>query len=144
MIVCDTNILFPALEVSHPIHAPARAWLESMVTERQFALCELVLVEVYTLLRNPVVCSQPLPAEEAVGKIDNLRRNPSWLVLDYPGPGMMEEVWKHARTSDSVRRIYDIRLALTLRHYQVTDFATANEKHFQGFGFSRVWNPLVP
>jgi hypothetical protein len=57
---------------------------------------------------------------------------------------MMEEVWKHARTSDSVRRIYDIRLALTLRHYQVTNFATANEKHFQGFGFSRVWNPLVP
>ena len=55
----------------------------------------------------------------------------------------MDAVWQHARTSDSVRRIYDdIRLALTLRHYNVTDFATANEKHFRGFGFSRVWNPL--
>ena len=55
----------------------------------------------------------------------------------------MDAVWQHARTSDSVRRIYDdIRLALTLRHYNVTDFATANGKHFRGFGFSRVWNPL--
>jgi len=26
----------------------------------------------------------------------------------------------------------------------VTDFATANGKHFRGFGFSRVWNPLKP
>jgi len=54
----------------------------------------------------------------------------------------MEEVWQHARSSDFVRRIYDIRLALTLRHYKVTDFATANGKRFQGFGFARVWNPL--
>jgi hypothetical protein len=54
----------------------------------------------------------------------------------------MNGLWQLARTSDSVRRIYDIRLALTLRHYSVTDFATANGKHFQGFGFSKVWNPL--
>ena len=39
--------------------------------------------------------------------------------------------------------IYDIRLALTLRHYRVTHFATANAKHFQGFGFDKVWNPLA-
>ena len=112
-----------------------------MVMDRDFALCELVLVEVYTLLRNPVVCTTPLGTEEAVRKIDNLRRNPAWLVLDYPGPGLMDAVWQHARSSESVRRIYDIRLALTLRHYNVTDFATANEKHFQGFGFSKVWDP---
>ena len=143
MIVCDTNLLFPALEISHASHGPARAWLESMVMNPDFALCELVLIEVYTLLRNPVVCTNPLTADEAVRKIDNLRQNPSWLVLDYPGPGLMSEIWQHARTSDSARHIYDIRLALTLRHYNVTDFATANGKHFQGFGFSKVWNPLV-
>ena len=65
-------------------------------------------------------------------------------VRDFPAPGLMDEVWQQARTSDSVRRIHDIRLALTLRHYNVTDFATANWKHFRGFGFSRVWNPLKP
>lgn len=55
----------------------------------------------------------------------------------------MNQVWQHARTSDSARRIYDIRLALTLRHYSITRFATANEKHFAGFGFEKVWNPLI-
>lgn len=142
MIVCVTNLLFPALEVSHASRGPTHAWLESMVMNPDFALCVLVLIEVYTLLRNPVVCTNPLTADEAVRKIDNLRLNPSWLVLDCPGPGLMNGIWQHARTSDSVRRIYDIPLALTLRHYNVTDFVTANGKHFQGFGFSKVWNPL--
>ena len=44
-IACDTNILFPALEASHPDHRAARAWLESMVGNESFALCELVLTE---------------------------------------------------------------------------------------------------
>jgi toxin-antitoxin system PIN domain toxin len=143
MTACDTNILFPALEASHPKHAAARSWLEARVADRTFALCELVLVEVYTLLRNPTVCSRPLPAQAAVEKIENLRQNPAWLLLDYPGPGHMAPIWQAARTSTSVRRIYDIRLALTLRHYGVTSFATANEKHFQDFGFTQVWNPLA-
>ena len=72
MIACDTDVLFPALEASHPSHGPARAWLESMIEVRDFALCELVLMEVYTLLRNPVVCARPLNASEAVRMIDNL------------------------------------------------------------------------
>ena len=143
MTVCDTNILFPALEASHKNHSAARAYLESKLTDAGFALCELVLMEIYTLLRNPAVCAQPLTAADAVQKIENLRQNPSWLTLDYPGPGHMSAVWEQARSSDSGRRIYDIRLALTLRHYNVTHFATANEKHFGGFGFKKVWNPLM-
>lgn len=122
---------------------PARAFLESKLADQTFALCELILVEVYTLLRNPAVCSRPLTAGQAVQKIDNLRQNPAWLTLDYPGPGLMNQVWQHARTSDASRRIYDVRLAFTLRHYSVTHFATANEKHFEGFGFKKVWNPMA-
>ena len=37
----------------------------------------------------------------------------------------------------------DARLALTLRHHGVTEFATANLKDFEGFGFAKVWNPLL-
>ena len=143
MTVCDTNILFPALEASHADHPSARAFLESKVGDPDFALCELVLMEVYTLLRNPLICTKPLGAKEAVRKIDNLRHNPAWLCLDYPGAGLMDEVWHHAGTSAAARRIYDIRLAVTLRHFRVTHFATANAKPFQGFGFDRVWNPLA-
>ena len=142
MFACDTNILFPALEASHPQHAPARAWLESQIDDEEFALCELVLVETYTLLRNPLICSKPLSSAAAVEKIANLRSNPAWLILDYPGPGLMEKVWAAARASESSRRIYDIRLGLTLRHYGVKRFATANAKDFMGLGFEKVWNPL--
>lgn len=143
MIACDTNILFPALEASHPDHRAARAWLESMVGDESFALCELVLTEVYTLLRNAAICAKPLSAAAAVTLIENLRGNPAWLVLDHPGPGLMDKVWDVARQTESARRIYDIRLALTLRHAGVRSFATANIRDFRSFGFEKVWNPLA-
>jgi len=143
MIACDTNILFPALEASHPDHRKARAWLESMVGNESFALCELVLTEIYTLLRNAAICAKPLSAAAAVTLIENLRGNPAWLVLDHPGPGLMDKVWEVARQTESARRIYDIRLALTLRHAGVRSFATANIRDFRSFGFEKVWNPLA-
>ena len=44
--------------------------------------------------------------------------------------------------AEVVRRIIDVRLALTLHHAVVTEFATSNPKDFEGLGFQRVWNPL--
>jgi hypothetical protein len=37
--------------------------------------------------------------------------------------------------------VFDGSLALTLRHYGATEFATANIKDFQNFGSERVWTP---
>jgi uncharacterized protein len=55
----------------------------------------------------------------------------------------MEAVWKRAAEPEFARRrIFDVRLALTLRHHGVREFATANEKDFLDAGFERVWNPL--
>ena len=34
------------------------------------------------------------------------------------------------------RRIYDLRIALCLQAFGVTDFATSNVKHFEDTGFS--------
>ncbi len=145
MISCDTNILFIALESSRPGHAEAREFLDAHRDDAEFGICELVLVELYVLLRNPVVARKPLGGGEAVAIIEALRSNPRWDVFDYPGPAaqVMDRVWKQAAVSDFARRkIFDARLALTLRHHGVTEFATANEKDFREFGFSRVWNPL--
>lgn len=33
MLACDTNILFPAIEASHPQHAASRAWLEARIDD---------------------------------------------------------------------------------------------------------------
>jgi toxin-antitoxin system PIN domain toxin len=145
MISCDTNILFIALESSRPGHAEARAFLNSCRDNPDFAICELVLVELYVLLRNPVIARRPLPSGEAVEIVQTFRANPRWDVLDYPGPAsqVMDAVWKRASLPDFARRrIFDLRLGLTLQHHGVTEFATANEKDFVDIGFERVWNPL--
>ena len=56
----------------------------------------------------------------------------------------MSAVWQDAAaTGFARRRIIDVRLACTLLAHGVTDFATVNERDFQGLGFARVWNPLV-
>jgi len=145
MTSCDTNILFVALEESRPGHDAARRFLESHAADDSFALCELVLLDLYGLLRNPITSARPLGPEQAVRLLDQLRSNPAWQVLDYPGPdaGLMPRLWTAAATPGFARRrIYDTRLALTLRHHGVTELATSNIKDFEGFGFTRVWNPL--
>ena len=145
MTSCDTNILFVALESSRPGHEEARRFLDDRRNDSNFALCELVLLELYTLLRNPAVARKPLGSAAAASLIRSLRANPRWDILDYPGPaaGIMELLWDLSATDPfGRRRVYDARLALTLRHHGVSEFATANERDFQDFGFERVWNPL--
>jgi len=147
MISCDTNILFVALESSRPGHAQARQFLDRHGNDPEFALCELVLLELYVLLRNPATARRPLEPGQAVDVIRRLRNNPKWDVLDYPVSAgtLMEELWTLASEPGFARRrVFDARLALTLRYHGVTEFATANERDFGGFGFHRVWNPLVP
>ena len=110
------------------------------------AICELVLVELYVLLRNPAVLKNPLDPAEAVPIIQTFRQHPAWRLVDYPGDtsSVMNDVWHRAGQPNIGRRVvFDARLALTLRHHGVTEFATRNEIHFTGFGFARVWNPLA-
>jgi uncharacterized protein len=117
-----------------------------MMESEQFGLCELVLVELYGLLRNPTVTRRPQGAAEAAQIVQRFRSHPRWLLLDYPGADadVAKRLWELAARPDfPYRRIYDARLALTLRHHGVTEFATRNVKDFRGFGFKRVWNPLV-
>ena len=142
MTAFDTNILFPALEPSHPAHQAARDFLRQL-GDKTVGLCELVLTETYVLVRNPAVCTRPLDGSAAAALMCHLRRNPRWRLLDYPG-GLMDDVWEAAgQPGVARRRVFDARLAIALRHHGVTDFATANGKDFAGFGFAKVWNPLT-
>ncbi|NQU39778.1 MAG: PIN domain-containing protein [Lentisphaerae bacterium] len=144
MISCDTNILFPACDLSSPLHEPAKAFITGHRLDDGFCLCEQVFLELYCLLRNPTVCRKPLSGAEAVSMIEAFRSNPAWRIVDVVQDSrIMKEVWGHARSDPfAYRRIFDARLAATLRHHGVTEFATCNEKDFASFGFTRVWNPL--
>ncbi len=144
MISVDTNILLYALNEAVPEHQAARAFLEEHGSDDDFVLCELALVELYVLLRNPSVVQKPLPSKQAVSIVQRFRSHPSWQLIDHRSE-VMDDVWAAAARKDFARtRIYDARLALTLRHHGVTKFATRNIKHFEGFGFKKVWDPLLP
>ena len=143
MTAVDTNLLFAWLNRDHAWHRPAAAWMLAQAANPNLVLCELCLVELYGLLRNPAVVKRPLDSPAAVGLIQGLRSHPQWELVDYPG-GLMPEVWPAVAGRDFARRrIYDTRLALALRHHGIAELATTNVKAFAGFGFTRVWNPLT-
>lgn len=147
MLSIDTNLLFYAFAADRPEHPAATAWFTPLHASTDVVLSEFVLVEFYRLLRNPTVSRQPKSAADAVRIIQTYRAHPRWRILGFTrdSTALHDELWQHAAAPDfAYRRIYDARLALSLRAHGVTEFATANVKDFDGLGFTRVWNPLAP
>lgn len=142
MISVDTNLLVYAQDSRSPQHVGARSFLLDHAGDRDFALSEFVLVELYCVLRSPAVLTNPLDSVRAVEIVERYRGNPLWNIIDYPVP-VMSSVWeKAAAPRFARRRIFDVRLALSLRAAGVTQFATVNTADFTDLGFDRVWNPL--
>jgi len=139
----DTNIAVHAANIASPWHHAACGFIQSLATRKDVAICELVLVELYLKLRNGKIFPRPLSAPQAAAVCQTYRRNRAWTLIE-SGP-VMEEIWTEAaKPGFAFRRIIDLRLAQTLLHHGVLEFATANEKDFAGQGFTRVWNPLLP
>jgi predicted nucleic acid-binding protein len=67
---------FYAVNQLSPIHATAARFLASIQADEGVALSELVLIELYRLLRNPVVNQRPLAAGPAAEVIEAYRRHP--------------------------------------------------------------------
>lgn len=142
VVSADTNLFLYAANPHSPRHEAATRFFASAGEEGDFVVCELVLVELYMLLRNRAVLAHPLGPSEAAAFCDRLRAHPRWQHVDYERQ-VSRSLWSWAAaTSAGFRRIIDARLALTLRHHGVERFATANAKDFQGFGFERVWSPV--
>jgi len=119
----------------------ARRFLESLAQREDVLVSELMLTEVYLKIRNSRIFSQPYDAPSAAAYCQTFRCHPRWMLVE--SAPIMGQVWRLATQPDfAMRRIIDARLALTLTHHGVTEFATANVKDFQEFGFQRVWNPL--
>lgn len=141
MISIDTNILLYAQNQDCCEHERAFGFVASCSGRDDVALCELVLLELYILLRNPAVLERPLPADQAAEVCQAYRRNPRWRLVE--NAPIMEQIWILAAQPNFPRRgVFDARIALTVRHHGVTELATANTKDFLNFGFERVWNPI--
>lgn len=142
MISIDTNIFLYAQNKDCREHPQAYEFVLECGLRDDLVLCELVLVELYILLRNPFVIKRPLSSAQAVEICRTYRQNLKWRLVE--NAPVMASVWEQASRPDFPRRrIFDLRLALTLQHHGVTDLATANTKDFQGLGLNRVWNPLL-
>jgi toxin-antitoxin system PIN domain toxin len=138
----DTNVLLYAQNQDCPEHDAAAAFLAGCADRTDVAVCELVLMELYQLLRNPAVITRPLEGPEAAEVCQVFRRNRRWALIE--NAPVMDDVWGLAATPEAARRwLFDARLALTLRHHGVDEFATRNINDFNGFGFSRVWDPIT-
>lgn len=142
MLSIDTNILLYASSEKSSYHEEACDYLTTLEDNREVIIAELALVELYILLRNPILLSPPLTAQEAVDVCSAFRSHPRWRLVE--NADIMNSVWKEAsRHHFARRRIFDLRLAKTLQAHGVTEFATANVKDFQDLGFRKVWNPLL-
>ncbi len=142
MLSIDTNLLLYAANADCAECETAARFLLSCSDRSDVVLCELVLVELYILLRNPSVVTRPLDARAAAATCQAYRRHPRWRLVE--NAPVMERVWRMATGEHFARRrIIDARLARTLLHHGVTELATVNTRDFAGFGFTRVWNPLV-
>jgi uncharacterized protein len=142
----DTNISFPAVQPPHPRHGVAAAFLASLETRQDVVISELSLLELYVLLRNPAAVRRPLSGAEAVAVCDAFRNHPRWQVVGLPAKSreFHDTFWPQLTVAGFARRrAYDWRMALSLLQQGVTEFATANVRDFEGFGFTRVWNPLA-
>lgn len=145
MVSIDANLLLYCYSEASPHHTEARRFIETASAREDVVLSEFVLTEFYLLLRNLAVLAEPLSAPAAVAVIQSYRRHPRWKIVGFP-PTSREvhaNLWNHAAVPGFARRrIYDIRTALCLRAFGVTEFATANVKDFEGLGFGKVWNPV--
>ena len=125
---CDTNILVYYLDSSCKEHANAKTYLESIWADKKFVICDLVLIELYTLIRNPKVFARPFSAEEAKKCILGFRSNTNWRILEYAS-GTMDKVWE---TSSKIltrpMMIYDLRLGFCLLNSGVEEFATRKQQ----------------
>lgn len=146
MISFDTNLLFDSVNPGSEKHRAARDFFRSLEdNEEEVAVSELVLTELYCLLRNPAVVTKPLSAPAAVELVQTFRANPSWHLIESPplNGKIMDHVWNRAKRDGFPRRaVYDARIAFVLRSWGVSAFATRNVKDFRDYGFTRVWNPL--
>ena len=141
MLSLDTNILLYAQNRDCAEHPTARAFVVQCADRDDIAICELVLLELYQLLRNPAVLAAPLSAPDAAAVCASWRDNPRWALIE--NAPVMDKVWAVARRPDIARRaVFDARIALTLRHHGVTEFATRNIADYEGFGFTRLINPI--
>ncbi|MGH1397875.1 MAG: type II toxin-antitoxin system VapC family toxin [Alphaproteobacteria bacterium] len=138
----DTNIFIHYHDAQSPWHDRAVSYMHSIKDDASFRISSYMLVELYNQLRNVALFRAPYDAQQASDICMAYKNNPRWAYVDYQDK-IDDELWKYASQQNFARRrIYDVRMAISLQRDGVKEFATANVKDFKDLGFAHVWNPL--
>jgi toxin-antitoxin system PIN domain toxin len=141
MLSFDTNLVVYALNHEAQECEAAQDFFDQIRDRVDVVVCDLMLIEVYLKLCNKRILQNPLSPREASSVCVSFRSNPKWHIVE--SAPVMKEVWEFAAKNNfAFRRIVDVRLALTLRHHGVTEFATSNAADFLDLGFEKLWNPI--
>src|SRR4029453_1684235 len=102
MLSIDTSVLLYAQNQDSPEHNAAAGFLNECADRDDVAVCELVLVELYQLLRHPAGVTRPLDAPAAADACQTFRRNRRWALIE--NAPVMNDVWVRAAKPSIARR----------------------------------------
>lgn len=85
MILPDVNVLLYAVDAAAPRHAPAREWLEGVLSgTEEVGFAWAVLLGFVRISTNPAAFETPLEGDQAFGYVDEWLARPAALTLS-PG-----------------------------------------------------------
>ncbi|EUA19133.1 putative ribonuclease VapC24 domain protein [Mycobacterium xenopi 3993] len=140
MLSIDTNVLLYAQNQDAPNTmppSPSSPGAPVAPTSQSASSCLWTL----SIAAEPYGGAHPLDGPEAAEVCQTFRRNRRWALIE--NAPVMNDVWVLAARRHCSPRLFDARLALTLRHHGVDELATRNINDFTDFGFSRVWDPIT-
>lgn len=142
----DTNLLLYAHNSSVSQHAAARDFVESRVLavgDEEFVVCHQTLCELFAALTNSILLPNPLTTEQAWDVCRIYLDHPLIQKISYE-PAILKVIESLLRDGPQRgKRLFDLKLAATLRYHRVRRFYTCNPKHFAGYDFLEVVNPLT-
>lgn len=140
----DTNILFYALNTDCPESEPAFEIIEKGLKDPEnWIISDQVYMELYKLIQNPSVLEHPLSRKEAFDIIHYYRNESGWLCCSYDVRYWQDMVPYLQSTDYSSAKIFDLRLAATLKNNDVKKLYTRNTKDFSLFPWLEAVDPLV-
>ncbi len=142
----DTNLLLYAHNSSVSQHAAARDFVETRVLavgEEEFVVCHQTLCELFAALTNSILLPNPLTTEQAWDVCRIYLDHPLIQKIAYE-PAILKVIESLLRDHPKRgNRLFDLKLAATLRYHRVRRLYTCNTNNFSGYDFLEVENPLT-
>jgi toxin-antitoxin system PIN domain toxin len=137
VILPDANLLIYAVNRDTPLHVPARAWLERVLSGTEpVALVWMVLLAFIRITTNPRIFAKPLATDHALAYVDGWLRQPHVRPLS-PGDRHWMIVEGLLRTSGSAGNLVnDAHLAAIAIEHGCTLYSADHDfQRFSGLDF---------